>query len=606
MKKFVTFLVITFFAILLVGCKKENLTGSIVIPSSENLQPVFDAGENTCSIAFSATADWTASVKSASTKKWISVSPSSGESGSWSLRITVEQNDGEMRNAVVELKCGDDVRKISVTQNRRRLDVCEGLPAVWDFYALGFDNSTKGEACEHPSAAQWKTSYAHPVLKTTHGNPSAYMQVYAKEGLFVKSDMTVTLNPGIQACGLLEGDYYEFVIPVKKFTPQTEISVYGATGGKNVSVAFWTLEYSADGTMWYQASGAQDVTVGSVRTSAHFWNTPATVGEHRTDYFASADDSFHFYRFCCSNIGNIMDGNLHLRLKAQKFSGLFDGSSAQKGWSDIKAFHVYFAEDKPNPLMKVVAHRGGYLENGFPECSRAALKKTLSQNCCGSECDIMCTADNELTVVHPDENGCINGLKPNLNTLENIRKAGSLKNGETIPSFKDYLDIIMDDNLNPYGAQIWVDVKWINEELSDKAFKLALEQAKEKKALDRIVLMIKDNDYIAKAFDIRNMYGVEVAWNGKIVSPDKYGPDGWAQLQYTEYSQSEYWPPTTYSDAGVQISIYNCSGKVSGYKNMCDKESPKYLLQYYPILKAIFVNHPMEIARHLVRTGYEK
>lgn len=608
MKKVGTYSLFLMFLLAAGGCSKTEPdgTGSIVIAETENLQPVLSFESGNCSVAFSASAAWTATVKNVAQAGWISVSPASGDRGDHVLRIAVRQNDGDMRRAIIELKCGSDIRKISVTQNRSQGAASIGFPAVWDFYALGFDNSTKDQACAHPSAEQWKTSVENPVLKTTYGNPSAYMKVYAREGLTVKSDMTVTLNPGIQACGLLENDYYEFVIPVKDFTPQTEISVYGATGGKLTSVAFWTLEYSADGVLWYSAPDAAEVELGSVKTRAHFWNTPATVGDKRTVYYASADDSFHFYRFCCSRIGNIMDGELHLRLKAQKYSGQFTGESAQKGWSDIKAFHVYLAKDKPDPLMKIVAHRGGYLENGHPACSRAALKATLAQNCCGSECDIMWTKDGELTVCHPDDNNMINGLVPSLNTLSQIQQAGEIGEGETVPSFRDYLDIIMDDRFNPYGAKIWVDVKWINQELSDKAVETALAQAKERNALDRIVLMIKNRNYVDKSWDIYNRYGVEVAWNGEIAAPSAFGPYGWAQLPYSTYKGSDYWPPVKYSDAGMQVSVYHCPAGISGYRSMCDRNDPGYILSYYPILKAIFVNHPMNLVQQLVRDGYEK
>lgn len=587
---------------LLGACTKPApvVEGSIYISPSENLQPVLEAYPGSCSVKFSATADWTASIKNAEQNQWLTVSPTSGGSGDFTLKISVTENNDQQRTAVVELRCGEQSRKIYVTQNKDEFRA-KGFPAVWDFYALGFDNTTKGEALEHPSASRWKSELDHPTLKTTFGNPSAYMQVYAKEGLYEKSGMKVTLNPGIQACGLLENDYYEFVIPVENFSPQTELSVYGATGGKNVSVAFWTLEYSADGISWYAAPDARKATEGSVTTNAHFWNTPTTVDSKRTIYYASADDSFHFYRFCCSKLSSIANGELHLRLRAQKYSGKFDGSTVEKGWSDIKAFHVYLASDKPNPLMKIVAHRGGYLENRHPENSRAALKATLAQNCCGSECDIMWTVDGDLVVAHPDDNNFINNLIPSQSTLEEIRKSGLLRNGETFPSFKDYLDIIMDDTLNPYGAQIWVDVKWITQELSDKAVDLALAQAKQKGALDRIILMIKNPNYVARALEIKNKYGVDVAWNGKITVPAAYGIYGWAQVRYTDYFESDYWPPTTYSNAGVQISIFNCSSNIKEYEPMYENA-----LQYYDVMRAIFVNHPMDLAKHLVKAGCEK
>lgn len=602
------FIVMAACALALASCAKEPAApqseATITIPPTENIRPECESGGDTKTVNFNATADWTAKVQDAAEKTWISISPGEGGPGNQVLTIIVSRNrTASARTAIIALECGVVSRKIVVTQMAGSGDepAADGFPAVWDFYALGYTNSTKTQALQAPAAANWKTGVDNPTLKTTFGNQDAYMKVYAKDGLMVKSDMTVTLNPGIQACGLVEGDYYEFVVPVKEFDSKTEISVYGATGGAKASAAFWMLEYSADGETWYEAPGAVEAKVGSVTTKAHFWNTPTTVDTRRTSYYGPADDSFHFYRFCCDRIGSIPEGELHLRLRALAFSGLFDGSAAAKGWTDIKSFHVYLSHDRPNPLAKVVAHRGGYMENGCVECSRAALKATLAQNCCGSECDIMWTKDDDLIVCHPDGNNQVLGLTPSQSTLAALQSAGSIGGGETVPSFKEYLEIIKDPVLNPYGAQLWVDVKWINQNLSDKAVDVALKQAREAGALDRIVLMIKNPNYAARAVEIMEEYGVEVAWNGKIESPASYGKYGWAQVQYASYVTSEYWPPKTYSDAGVQISIYNCASSLSGYSDMYSKA-----LQYYPIMKAIFVNHPLDLIQHLVAGGYEK
>lgn len=600
--------VLALFALAAASCSKApDITpanDTITIAPTENIKPECESGGDSKTVTFNATADWTATVQDAAEKDWVSITPTSGGAGEQVLTITVSRNRAtSTRTAIVSLNCGVVSRKIVVTQmaSDGNAPEADGFPAVWDFYAMGFTNATKAQATETPAAANWKTGVNDPTLKTTFGNAAAYMKVHAKEGLMLKSDMTVTLNPGIQACGLLEGDWYEFVIPVKDFKPTTEISVYGATGNAKSAVAFWMMDYSADGSTWYEAPGALDANEGSVSTKAHFWSTATTVSTKRTTYFGPADDSFHFHRFCCDKIGAIADGELHLRLRALKYSGAFDGSTAQKGWSDIKSFHVYLAQEKPNPLMKIVAHRGGYRENGLVACSRAALKATLAQNCCGSECDIMWTKDGDLTVVHPDDNNKILGLVPSESTLAQIKAAGSIGGGEDVPSFREYLQIINDPVLNPYGAQIWVDVKWINQTLSDKAVDVALEQAKEAGALDKIILMIKNPNYASKATEIWEKYGVEVAWNGKVESPASYGTHGWAQAPYASYAESAYWPPKTYTDAGVQVSIYNCASDVSGYADMYAKA-----LQHYPTFKAIFVNHPLDLAQHLVAGGYEK
>lgn len=478
--------------------------------------------------------------------------------------------------------------------------VVEGLPAVWDFYSLGFTNATKLDAQATDYARMWKTGEANPVCYATHGNAKAYVTPVAKEGLFLKSGMTVTLNPSVQACGLLKDDYYEFVIPVKKFKPSTKISVFGATGGAGGASAFWIMEYSSDGETWYQAPGAVNATVKEASATAHFWNTETTVNARRTTYAGPVDDSFHFYSFCCSEIGEIADGNLHLRLRSLGLSGRFDGTAAEKGWTDIKSFNVYLAEDRPNPLIKIISHRGGYLENKLPECSRAALKYTIAHNCMGSECDIMWTKDDDVIVCHPDGNGKVNGLVPKDHTLAEIQGAGKLSNGETVPSLREYLDIVSNTSINPYGTVLWLDVKWVSADLTEKVVNASVRIAKEMGACKYIAFLVKDkyDNYPAMAENLKKEYGIEAAWNGQITAPGYYGKAGWAQVPFGSYLSSRYWPPTTYSDAGVQVSIYQTPGSIN-YNSVYESALP-----YYSVLKAIFVNHPIEVATHIIAGGY--
>ena len=91
---------------------------------------------------------------------------------------------------------------------------------------------------------------------------------------------------------------------------------------------------------------------------------------------------------------------------------------------------------------RVVAHRGGSRESGIPDNSRAGLKYTMSLKCYAMECDIYWTKDNNVIIGHATDTYYINGLRPWEHTLTEIRKAGVLKNGETIPILEDFLDIV--------------------------------------------------------------------------------------------------------------------------------------------------------------------
>lgn len=83
----------------------------------------------------------------------------------------------------------------------------------------------------------------------------------------------------------------------------------------------------------------------------------------------------------------------------------------------------------------VIAHRGAFKKNGFPENSIASLNEAIRLKCAGSEFDVRMTADDSLIVNHD----------PHFHGLE-IEKVGyaqlaqsKLPNGETLPTLREYL-----------------------------------------------------------------------------------------------------------------------------------------------------------------------
>jgi len=83
----------------------------------------------------------------------------------------------------------------------------------------------------------------------------------------------------------------------------------------------------------------------------------------------------------------------------------------------------------------VIAHRGAYKQNGFPENSIASLQQAIHLKCTGSEFDVWMTADDSLVIHHdPDYNNLVIE-KSNYNELRNY----SLSNGEKLPSLREYL-----------------------------------------------------------------------------------------------------------------------------------------------------------------------
>lgn len=83
----------------------------------------------------------------------------------------------------------------------------------------------------------------------------------------------------------------------------------------------------------------------------------------------------------------------------------------------------------------VVAHRGAFKKNGFPENSIASLKEAIRLNCTGSEFDVRMTADDSLIINHDPD---YNALEIEKATYAQLA-AQPLSNGEKLPTLQEYL-----------------------------------------------------------------------------------------------------------------------------------------------------------------------
>nr|WP_294897260.1 family 16 glycosylhydrolase [uncultured Pedobacter sp.] len=83
----------------------------------------------------------------------------------------------------------------------------------------------------------------------------------------------------------------------------------------------------------------------------------------------------------------------------------------------------------------VVAHRGAWKANGFPENSIASLREAIRLNCRGSEFDVRMTSDDSLVINHDPH---FNELTVEKSTYQELQ-AFKLSNGEKLPTLREYL-----------------------------------------------------------------------------------------------------------------------------------------------------------------------
>lgn len=119
------FSVFMFLLISLYSCKDDNENPS-PNPSFEitidegNTHPVISQQGGTIYIPFTATGEWSASMINNRAESWITINPSSGNSGNIELSITASANETyDERNATIVLQCGDDKKEIVLTQKQK-------------------------------------------------------------------------------------------------------------------------------------------------------------------------------------------------------------------------------------------------------------------------------------------------------------------------------------------------------------------------------------------------------------------------------------------------------------------------------------------------------
>lgn len=100
----------------------------------------------------------------------------------------------------------------------------------------------------------------------------------------------------------------------------------------------------------------------------------------------------------------------------------------------------------------VIAHRGAFKKQGFPENSLASLKEAIRLGCYGSEFDVRMTADDTLIIKHDPS---YRGLQIEKSTYSQLA-ALPLSNGESLPTLYQYL---MAGKENNKGTRMVLEIK---------------------------------------------------------------------------------------------------------------------------------------------------
>lgn len=248
---------------------------------------------------------------------------------------------------------------------------------------------------------------------------------------------------------------------------------------------------------------------------------------------------------------------------------------------------------------KIVAHRGGASECSFPDNSRASLSYAIKLKLYASECDIYWTKDNNIIIAHAEKTNYVNGLKPYESTLEQIRRAGKLSNGEEVPTLEEFLDIVM---VPGNCTKLWLDIKNYDANLSQypvKAVQRACEIIKKKNAQNCCEFICTANQIVAKkAATCMQAYDIPVGWMAG-APPETHISYGfsWANLNAKKHMSSLSGGTGSltvdqFIAAGMKISVFNVDQKSGDQNAVYSTEAVDYYVRNYDKMKAICTNYP--------------
>ena len=188
------------------------------------------------------------------------------------------------------------------------------------------------------------------------------------------------------------------------------------------------------------------------------------------------------------------------------------------------------ATQKNNRLQKfaknpVVAHRGAFKKNGFPENSIAALKEAIRLKCTGSEFDVRMTADDSLIINHD----------PHFNKLEiekttyDVLVQHQLSNGEKLPTLREYLESGLTNNKH---TRLVLEIKpsGISKERGKLIAERVVKMVKELEAVSMTVYISFDYDILKKIVELDPAASTQYLDGNK--SPDELKQDRIAGADY--------------------------------------------------------------------------
>ena len=202
------------------------------------------------------------------------------------------------------------------------------------------------------------------------------------------------------------------------------------------------------------------------------------------------------------------------------------------------------------PANHIVAHRGAFKKNGFPENSIASLKEAIRLGCAGSEFDVRMSADDSLVINHD----------PTHNKLE-IEKTSyaeliqhPLSNGEKLPTLREYL-VAGSENNKHTDLVLEIKPSGLGSERAQKIVDRVVDLVKELKPPYRIVYI--SFDYNMCLHLLKRMPKAHVQYLNGDKTPDQLKEAGIRGMDYnfSVFKKHPEWI-TRAKELGIVLNVW--------------------------------------------------
>jgi|GEM_PF-20061 len=228
--------------------------------------------------------------------------------------------------------------------------------------------------------------------------------------------------------------------------------------------------------------------------------------------------------------------------------------------------------------IKITAHRG-YWKSGVPQNSIAGFKAAYELGVYNSESDFWLTKDNVIVCSHDQT---IQGKDiPTSNyygDLESIK----LANGEALPVFQDYLDVMNSDEYKDADMKLLIELKPNNNNLADAIVEAVATAGLEDKV-----------EYIAFSYTLCNYVasivpeGTLVGYNNGDVLPNNFAAGiNWMNYEKGKIRNNPSWVKEAHNN-GLFVSVWTISNSIDEFMEFVNRGADCISTDYPHIMQNV-------------------